>query len=53
MVNANEPNVTWSDPIKDSDGTADHHFVGTVDKEFKRMRATLRSADYKCKEGVG
>jgi hypothetical protein len=33
-MDANAPNVTWSDPIKDSDGTADHHFVGTMNEQI-------------------
>jgi hypothetical protein len=34
LMDANAPDVTWSDPIKDSDGTADHHFVGTVNDQI-------------------
>lgn len=33
LMDANAPNVTWSDPIRNDDASGDHHFVGTVNEE--------------------
>ena len=33
-MEANAPGVTWSDPIKNTDASGDHHFVGTVKEEI-------------------